>query len=91
MPRHVKFLLVGGAVAFVVVGTVALRQAAPAAQAQPGATGFDAAINENAQRMLEEGRRIFRFDTFGSEDFWGGKLRLHRPSLVRNWAASGQG
>jgi hypothetical protein len=27
--------------------------------------------------MLEEGKRIFRFDTFGSEDFWGGKLRLH--------------
>jgi hypothetical protein len=27
--------------------------------------------------MLEEGKQIFRFDTFGSEDFWGGKLRLH--------------
>jgi hypothetical protein len=27
--------------------------------------------------MLDEGKRIFRFDTFGSEDFWGGKLRLH--------------
>ncbi len=27
--------------------------------------------------MLEEGKRIFRFDTFGSEEFWGGKLRLH--------------
>jgi hypothetical protein len=26
---------------------------------------------------LEEGRRIFRGDTFGDEDFWGGELRLH--------------
>src|SRR5712692_6623082 len=26
---------------------------------------------------LAEGRHIFRFDTFGDEDFWGGKLRLH--------------
>jgi cytochrome c peroxidase len=26
---------------------------------------------------LEEGRRIFRYDTFGDEDFWGGELRLH--------------
>ncbi|MBP7148975.1 MAG: hypothetical protein KBD01_15700 [Acidobacteria bacterium] len=28
-------------------------------------------------RMLDEGRETFRFDTFGSEDFWGGALRLH--------------
>src|SRR5947207_2916806 len=26
---------------------------------------------------LKEGKQTFRFDTFGSEDFWGGKLRLH--------------
>ena len=34
-------------------------------------------INENSARMLREGRDIFRHDTFGSEAFWGGKLRLH--------------
>lgn len=28
--------------------------------------------------MLEEGRRIFRFDTFGSEAFWGDQLQLHK-------------
>jgi cytochrome c peroxidase len=27
--------------------------------------------------MIEEGREIFRYDTFGDEDFWGGTLRLH--------------
>lgn len=26
---------------------------------------------------LEEGRYTFRYDTFGSEDFWGGQLGLH--------------
>ncbi len=31
----------------------------------------------NAVNMLEEGRRIFRFDTFGNEKFWGHSLRLH--------------
>ena len=91
MPRHVKFLLVGGAVAFVIVGTVALRQAAPAAQAQPAATGFDTAIDQNAQRMLEEGRRIFRFDTFGSEEFWGGKLRLHEAIVGQKLGGVGPG
>jgi hypothetical protein len=32
---------------------------------------------ENAARMITTGRKIFRFDTFGDESFWGGALRLH--------------
>ena len=35
-------------------------------------------IRKNAERMLEEGRRIFRFDTFGDEAFWGDALKLHQ-------------
>lgn len=38
---------------------------------------LDERINENAQIMVDSGRNIFRFDSFGSEDFWGGRLRLH--------------
>lgn len=30
-----------------------------------------------AVRMVQEGRQIFRHDTFGSEAFWGGEFRLH--------------
>ena len=33
------------------------------------AVGFDAEIRRNSDRMLEEGRRIFRSDTFGDEAF----------------------
>ncbi|WP_408097365.1 hypothetical protein ACJVC5_00190 [Peredibacter sp. HCB2-198] len=29
------------------------------------------------QKMFEDGRKIFRFDSFGSEAFWGNQLRLH--------------
>jgi hypothetical protein len=39
--------------------------------------GFDGTIDQNAQTLIEEGRKIFRYDTFGSEDFWGGQLHLH--------------
>jgi len=39
--------------------------------------GADRLTNLNAQKMVREGREIFRFDTFGDEDCWGGKLRLH--------------
>jgi hypothetical protein len=39
--------------------------------------GIDRAIGEHAAALVREGRSIFRFDTFGSEAFWGGALRLH--------------
>jgi len=39
---------------------------------------FDRLIVNNSQTMLNEGRSIFRFDTFGDESFWGGTLKLHR-------------
>jgi hypothetical protein len=35
-------------------------------------------IEEYASRMIDEGRKVFRHDTFGSEAFWGGKLELHK-------------
>ena len=38
---------------------------------------FDERIVEHATDLLQRGRRIFRFDTFGDEVFWGGTLRLH--------------
>ena len=39
-------------------------------------TRKDAVLN-NAQKLIDEGRETFRFDTFGDEAFWGGTLRLH--------------
>jgi hypothetical protein len=45
-------------------------------QGQSKATGNG--IDAHVRQMLEDGRRIFRFDTFGSEAFWGETLQLHR-------------
>ena len=33
---------------------------------------------QNAAEMFAQGRKTFRFDNFGNEDFWGGQLGLHR-------------
>jgi hypothetical protein len=38
----------------------------------------DKQISAHAAHQLNEGRRIFRFDTMGSEAFWGDALQLHR-------------
>src|SRR5688572_18275940 len=40
------------------------------------AAPFVAAQN-NPGSLIEEGRRIFRFDTFGDEQLWTGALQLH--------------
>src|SRR5512132_4385999 len=40
--------------------------------------GFDAVVRSNAGRLMKEGQETFRFDTFGSEAFWGDALQLHR-------------
>jgi mono/diheme cytochrome c family protein len=38
----------------------------------------DRAMEANDDRMIAEGRRTFRFDTFGDEAFWGDTLHLHQ-------------
>jgi hypothetical protein len=48
-----------------------------AAQTTAEYVGYDDAISHNAQQMLAEGKQTFRFDTFGSEAFWGDTLKLH--------------
>lgn len=60
-----------------VIVALALARYLPFSAASGRTGGYDSEIAKNAEEMLPEGRRIFRFDTFGDEDFWGGELRLH--------------
>ena len=64
--------------ALATLGAVALLGAIVASAAPPAQNGFDAEINRHAQAMMDEGRKIFRYDTFGSEAFWGDTLQLHK-------------
>jgi hypothetical protein len=52
---------------------LAQKQAAkqPPSKAPAGGETFDVAAKEYASRLLIDGKEAFRFDTFGSEDFWG--------------------
>jgi len=47
-------------------------------------------IDDNSERMLKEGRETFRYDTFGSEEFWG-KTRLHAAILGEKQGGVGPG
>jgi hypothetical protein len=46
---------------------------------------------ENAERLANQGRQIFRFDTFGDEDFWGGVLGLHKAIEGAKFGGVGPG
>ncbi|RIL04696.1 MAG: hypothetical protein DCC71_13125 [Proteobacteria bacterium] len=60
-------------------GLAALLLAATPAEAKKraGDDDYDAAVDRKAAGTIERGRRIFRYDTFGDEEFWGDALRLH--------------
>jgi hypothetical protein len=48
-------------------------------------------IRENADDMLEKGRAVFRFETFGDESFWTDKLQLHRAIADKGAGGIGEG
>ena len=52
---------------------------------------FDAEITANANELIESGRSIFRFDTFGDEAFWGAALQLHKAIEGANFGGVGPG
>jgi len=66
-----------GLAAGALVFTDTFRAEGQERQAGVSRRGFDHVVDANARRLVDEGRQIFRYDTFGDEDFWGGRLRLH--------------
>lgn len=52
---------------------------------------WNADIRENANEMLEKGRAVFRFETFGDEAFWTDKLQLHKSIADKGAGGIGEG
>src|SRR5215470_14676112 len=61
------------------------------ALAAPPHDDFNANIAQHARTMLDEGRKTFRYDTFGSEKFWGDQLQLHKAILGEKNGGVGAG
>jgi hypothetical protein len=88
--RHITLIVTLAAICLVgvaagqVTGKKSMKQ-------EPQLLGFDRVISENTQQMLENGREIFRFDTFGDEAFWGDALNLHQAIEGAKLGGVGQG
>jgi hypothetical protein len=52
---------------------------------------WNTSITENATDMLEKGKAVFRFETFGDEAFWTDKLQLHRAIADEGAGGIGKG
>jgi hypothetical protein len=83
--------LVAAAAALVVMNSAAASAIGEAWRVAFRGRDFDRAINLNALRMLVEGRKTFRYDTFGDQDFWGGRLRLHEAIAGADHGGVGDG
>jgi hypothetical protein len=64
-------LALGGVVAMGYQATAGPPTAKPAAAQKAPSPG------EHAQALVKQGRHVFRYDTFGDQQFWGGTLQLH--------------
>jgi len=74
-----RWFVIAGAVGLSAAVTMAARQenSGPGSNGRAANRSFDAQIADHASDLLERGRQIFRYDTFGDEAFWGGTLRIH--------------
>jgi hypothetical protein len=93
MRRVIHILVVGSVIVAATVATTSLREPEASAQTPTASAmgAFDSTIAQNAQRMIEEGRKVFRFDTFGDEAFWGDQLQLHKAIAGAKFGGIGPG
>ena len=75
--QHYRLALVAVATLFA-CKTAGMQETNPERGASSASTGQASQIDENAKRMVAQGRDIFRDDTFGSEDYFGAALKLHQ-------------
>lgn len=76
------------AAAFTLTTAIGYRAVSAQAPAEPS---YQAVTDANAQTMFAEGRKIFRFETFGDEVFWGQTLQLHQAIQGTKFGGLGGG
>ena len=98
LPRLAVVAVSGTAVAAMVLAVAAYSQTAPAVEtgvatqaAVVKALATDSAIVENAKTLLEKGRAIFRFETFGDEAWWTDTIQLHKAIAGERHGGIGAG
>src|SRR5438046_964646 len=82
---NLRWVIVAGCV----LGAVVCAQPSKENEQAPLVTG-DTVI-KNAAALIQDGRNIFRHDTYGDEAFWGDALQLHQAIQGSQFGGVGPG
>ena len=67
------------------------KTAAPVVERTAYPEDFDDAIEKNSKELFEQGKHIFRYETFGDEAFWTDKLHLEKAIEGTKYGGVGDG
>ena len=80
--RHLQYFILATLVGFVLIMQFTQCSTKAGLREQTDQSGlkdaWNVSIRDNANDMIDKGRAVFRFETFGSEVFWSNELRLHQ-------------
>jgi hypothetical protein len=85
--RYIGAVLIG----IVLSVVTAITQLAAQHTRRASASTFLGSAENNLQQLVDQGRQVFRFDTFGDESFWGDTLHLHKAIEGANLGGVGSG
>lgn len=91
MRNRIKFLKTLCFSSFLIAGVLLNAEEKKSATGKSPLTGNAAEIDKHSDQMLEEGKQIFRYDTFGDEAFWGDTLQLHQAIAGEKLGGVGPG
>jgi hypothetical protein len=74
----VSFLKLAAVGALLLLGGIIFNGTVSAITGSSSDASPEALNTAQSRELLNRGKRIFRFDTFGDQAFWGGALRLHK-------------
>lgn len=93
--KNLKFAIFSGLVFFVFVAQSIHCTTKEMAREQTDVRGnkdaWNASINESASELLEKGKAVFRYETFGDEVFWTDELQLHKAIADSRHGGNGAG
>ena len=85
------FVLLAGLMAAAAIPVLPDALAQQPERTAASSAALDPAVKQNVDRLLAEGLQTFRYDTFGSEEFWGGALKLHQAIQGQKFGGAGAG
>jgi len=89
--KHKKQIVVIASLALVVTFIQCSKAFEKVDEASASVRASESVNSEKNKSLIADGKQIFRFDTFGDEDFWSGLLHIDKAILGNNNGGFGPG